>query len=415
MAKPNPIVSLAERLVRTLREQREHGSETYPITRSALAALAAPEAAAGDLAKAFRKKPFTAAFVFAHKSDPHSPIILAEDAERLAASSLLVEFALSRICTPQKPTHPPARAVKKIDKALQPLFATALERRLAAKDWPETVGVVTIKNKPHLYLKRMPPPPPPPATQLAAALLDTLHRLQQSDGYPLTLTQLVQRTDAGASPELVRQALKEKSFKPQVVLALANHLDSPLVLVADVPRLASSPLLLETVLAAIRTSNNQAVPAADLGKKLDKALRQPFAHHLALLLERGNLPASIGCLRIKTKPFLFLWKDTKIAAFNETPDTVVEMPVDFAQHFEEAFCKIDRDKGGSNFVSLVALRQALPMEHAVFDAGLDQLRRTGRYTLSSAEGRHGVSDEERAAGILEEGTLLLYVSRKRAE
>jgi hypothetical protein len=40
------------------------------------------------------------------------------------------------------------------------------------------------------------------------------------------------------------------------------------------------------------------------------------------------------------------------------------------------------------------------------------LRRAGRYTLSTAEGRHGLSPEEREAGIHEDGATLLYVSRK---
>jgi hypothetical protein len=46
------------------------------------------------------------------------------------------------------------------------------------------------------------------------------------------------------------------------------------------------------------------------------------------------------------------------------------------------------------------------VERSTFDAGLDELRR--------AEGRHGVSDAERDAGIREVRTLLLYVSRKQA-
>jgi hypothetical protein len=60
----------------------------------------------------------------------------------------------------------------------------------------------------------------------------------------------------------------------------------------------------------------------------------------------------------------------------------------------------------------VDLRQALPVDRAVFDAELRRLRIAGRYTLSAAEGRHGTNAEERAAGITEEGALLLYVSRK---
>jgi hypothetical protein len=86
--------------------------------------------------------------------------------------------------------------------------------------------------------------------------------------------------------------------------------------------------------------------------------------------------------------------------------------VDFGQRFEEAFARLDRERGGHNLVSLVALRQALAEDRAGFDAGLRQLRREGRYSLSAAEGRHGISPEERDAGIVEDGSLLLFASRK---
>jgi hypothetical protein len=85
--------------------------------------------------------------------------------------------------------------------------------------------------------------------------------------------------------------------------------------------------------------------------------------------------------------------------------------VDFRAAFEEAFGRLDREGGGHNFVSLIALRQALPVARADFDRELRQLRQAGRYTLGAAEGRDGISPEERAAGITEEGSLLLFVSR----
>jgi hypothetical protein len=43
---------------------------------------------------------------------------------------------------------------------------------------------------------------------------------------------------------------------------------------------------------------------------------------------------------------------------------------------------------------------------------LQRLRREGRYSLTGAEGRHGISAEERDAGITEDGNLLLFVSRR---
>jgi hypothetical protein len=84
----------------------------------------------------------------------------------------------------------------------------------------------------------------------------------------------------------------------------------------------------------------------------------------------------------------------------------------FAQYFDQAFAELDRRGGAHNFVSLVDLRAALPVPRELFDSELHKLRVAGRYGLSSAEGRHGLSPEEAAAAIPEDGTLLLYVSRK---
>jgi hypothetical protein len=83
----------------------------------------------------------------------------------------------------------------------------------------------------------------------------------------------------------------------------------------------------------------------------------------------------------------------------------------FAAAFAAAFDRLDRQAGGHNRVSLVALRQALPLDRAAFDTGLLQLRRAGRFTCSAAEGRHGLTAQERAAGITEDRALLLYASR----
>ena len=67
---------------------------------------------------------------------------------------------------------------------------------------------------------------------------------------------------------------------------------------------------------------------------------------------------------------------------------------------------------GYTFLPQPELRRAVPAARATFDAELRQLRLAGRYSLSAAEGRHGITSEEREAGIVEDGTLLLYVSRK---
>jgi hypothetical protein len=89
-----------------------------------------------------------------------------------------------------------------------------------------------------------------------------------------------------------------------------------------------------------------------------------------------------------------------------------------ASRIADAFDKLDREGTGRNFVSLVKLRQAMPdLSKEEFDAAINHLRRSGGFTASAAEGRHGMTQEELAAAIrdpLEGGKdqVMLYLSRR---
>ena len=89
------------------------------------------------------------------------------------------------------------------------------------------------------------------------------------------------------------------------------------------------------------------------------------------------------------------------------PQSAIPQPCEFDAAFRSCDCN------GHNFVSLVKLRSAVACDRAAFDTLLDQLRREYRYTLSSIEGRHGTTEEERNACIREDGQLLLYVSARK--
>ncbi len=89
-------------------------------------------------------------------------------------------------------------------------------------------------------------------------------------------------------------------------------------------------------------------------------------------------------------------------------------PDDFASRFAAAFDRLDAARGGHNFVSLVDLRAALAdVSREAFDAGLNRLRAASAFTLSAAEGRHGITPAERDAALREDGCLLLFASRRR--
>lgn len=83
-------------------------------------------------------------------------------------------------------------------------------------------------------------------------------------------------------------------------------------------------------------------------------------------------------------------------------------PVD---RIRDTFARLDTAR--TNLVSLALLRPAVGLDRDTFDRALRQLRQSGILSLSQAEGRHGLTDADRAAAIREgDSLLLLYVSRR---
>jgi hypothetical protein len=574
MATKDEVAARAARLVEALRRQREQGAD-YPLTVARLRALADPAGTDQEAAAALSRKPAVAGVVLAAKKDPGSPVALAEDAERFASSPLLLEYALGRLATADKPVHPVAKVAGQVEKDIRTGFQASLEERLASGTLPPGVGVHEVKGKRLLYLERFPPPPPPlpkksPAAALAERLLADLHsggetiltladlaghevkpvllkkavaeeqfrsgavvipvsksltlvgprsrreallasdrlllallearttakkpwatlraladalpqteqegflatqgrkieaaalpqevlvrpegtarmlalkarvppllllaetvlaalRRRDPGGEPLSLEALLRREAPEADPAEAARLARDKAFAKQVVLALPGNPSAPVGLPGDEERLARSAPLIEAALAAARTPDNQALPLGDVGKKVAAGVRESFRAAVEKRLEAGTLPPAVGVLTVKKKPHLFLLADLatapparraeEVRSPMAAPAEALPTPpppeaIDFAPAFAAAFVRLDRDRGGHNLVSLVDLRRAVPVERARFDAELNHLRRAGLYTLSGAEGRHGLGAEEREAGIVEHGNLLLYVSRR---
>jgi hypothetical protein len=242
------------------------------------------------------------------------------------------------------------------------------------------------------------------------------------DSYPLPLSRLVDLSSPGASAGQIKKALAHPTLRDRLALVDAKKRAAPVALAEDRAQLASSRSLLEFLLRAKRKPSEHAFPIGGLlAKKAE--LYQPFTESLTRQIEADALPPTIGWMWIGKKRQVFFLEDVRggrqatvrvaqPAPAAAPPSPPREAPADFARAFDEAFQRIDRHKGGHNFVSLLDLRRLLPAARAEFDAGLRQLRLAGRYTLSAAEGRHGVSPEEREAGVVEDGTLLLYVSSR---
>jgi hypothetical protein len=233
------------------------------------------------------------------------------------------------------------------------------------------------------------------------------------DAYPLPLRRLAELADPAAEPRTIVAAVHpaRRAFIQHAIVA-RRELGAPVALLADGARLAGSPLLMQFLLGCCRTASNHAFSAAELKTKVTGKLQKPFQEAVARQVQEDALPPDVGWVLVKNARKLFLLKDLHRGRPASAPLHAPAAPAAFEPAFAEAFDRLDRQAGAHNFVSLVELRRALPVDRAAFDAGLRQLRLAGRYGLSAAEGRHGVTADEQEDGILEDGTLLLYVSRK---
>jgi hypothetical protein len=243
---------------------------------------------------------------------------------------------------------------------------------------------------------------------------------------------LVELTDPKAPAAAVKKALGKKFLQKLTLAVRAKALDAPIALAEDIEALAGCALTLEFLLRQKRTAATHAFTVPALKEKAAGKLKKPLQDAVNRHLAQNTIPPTVGWVSIGGKKLLFLLSDLHVSARQPAlaeaasaqterqppatlPPTTNHQPptADFAPAFDSAFARLDRQGGGHNFVSLVALRQALPVPREQFDRELRALRQAGRYTLSAAEGRHGISPEEREAGITEEGSLLLFVSRSQ--
>jgi hypothetical protein len=413
-ARVPPEARLCDRLLGALRAHQAGGE---PLTLQRLRQEAAADVPAELFDLALKDRSLKGRLLLSLPGDAEAPVGLAGDEERLARSPLLLERAVAGLSTAEHPFAPVAKVVGRVASPLREAFRAALEKQVEEGTLPPAVASGTVKGKPHLRLSKY-PPPRPLAEVLAERWLGDLRAQRDRGTYPVVLTELLQ----GADPRVTRTV---PAFAEATVTAGVSGAVTLVALAEDRDRLLSDGRLLEAAVQAVTSPDNQAVPLPGVKKKVTKELQGAFVERLERLVVEGKLPSGIGSLRISSKPYLFLAahvgapqppappKPPPEPEPEPAPAVVAPEPlVDFGRMFDSAFERLDREKGAHNLVSLVQLRQEVPVDRGTFDRELQQLRRAGRYSLSGAEGRHGLSAEEREAGIPEEGSLLLFVSRR---
>lgn len=424
--KPDPAAELAQKLIAVLKAQRVLGEGSYPPTVGRLGQLTDPGASEALIFKAIGKKPFAQQMLAAQAKALESPIALSDDMDRLAASPRLLEFLLSQTCNPSNPLATEAELKKLVTPRLRPLFSKAIKDSMEKGLLPATVAIVQEKKKIFLHWLRYPLPKGPEEV-LAESLAHVLREKRRESGGVgfLTLSQLLVQAKVDGAGPIGLKTLRNAPFTAQMLFGLKfktkgnapltqAELQTPVCLPEDADAMADSPQLLEASLGMLRTETTQAFSLKDIQKNIVERYGARFMEGTNRRIENRQLPPTVGCVRIKAKPMLFLMQDAnpQVSPGASAPGQVKNGANDFGERFDRAFRQLEQQARVPNFVNLKDLRRLLPIPAESFNAELRKLRVAGRYTLSAAEGRHGITPEEQAAGIVEDGALLLYVSRK---
>lgn len=412
-AKRNAAVLVAEQLIAKLREIKQSGD--YPSSIHELAREAGVEEDETLLKKVVAaKKPFGEQAVALQAKNLESPVVLRGDEGILLGHDRTLSFLVENAVTPEKPLVESAKLRSRVPATLRAIWDEKLREWLARSTLPDGLAHVQQGRKSFLHLTRYPLPQLPEEV-LAQRWLDQLGRSREDGAYPITWGELQRRVET-SSPAVVKKALALPRFKNAVLFGMKAQAGAPIAFEEDAERLAISDLLLLEAIRQARTGTHHAINMADLKKKVTRPVQSSFAHSLVRRWEDAVLPPGVGGILQKKAPVFFLLEDlvrgTGLNGHSEAKQRPVTQEA-AGDAFDAAFQEADRERGGHNFVSLVDLRRRLAMESSDFNRLLHEVRSAGKYTLSAAEGRHGLTAEELDAGIREDGSYLLYVSKRR--
>jgi hypothetical protein len=453
----DPAAVLSKSIEKALVRRRNEGAE-YPaplreVAREAAGESAEAVAVAADVSEAniwaaLQKLPSKTRCVLAIDGDLDSLAILnePEDIERLAGDARLLQRLSERLCSPQQPVISVKDLAQSglLAKRLSKPFLTIWAARVKSGELPGFVQSVTIPGKTarltenKLHDLRFPLP-------WLTLSRDLLQALKQADGPLVEWSTLAETIPPGTPPTYLDLARLSEPFQSAVIPVFAKEPNGWLVLADQANRIGSDSRLFERLYRAALKSGDTAIDAATLKKQklLNPAAAPAFLRSVDQMLVGQGLPPEIGMVRIGAKAFLFRLADLPGSTGHDnrptshpvlTPVTTAAPAADlsprmtasptvagavasdkFAESFRDAFDRIDAREGGYNFVKLLQLRTELrQVPRAEFDAGLLALRKDRLYSLESSEG-HVVtlSEQEREAGILEAGRLLIYCKRVR--
>lgn len=429
----DPATRLAQDIHQAFERRRTEGAR-YPCSLRDVAREVSPEISDSEFLAASTKAPLKKSWIPAIESDLDSLAVLndKEDIQRLAGDERVLWLLLERLCSPQLPvvSAKELSSAGVLSKKLSAPFKTHWEGRLKSGNVPSFAAVVAIPGKTakattlKLHDLRF----PLPWLTLSKNLVQALRQSSPSGGVVTSWSELVTRVPGAAHESLAALARQSEPYRSQVVPVFAKEPLGSLVLLENVERAARDPRVFERVYQAARKPSDTAVDVATLksSKLLSPELSAVHAWVIDRMMTEGKPPAGYGMIRVGKKTYLF--RLSEVGATSEPPATISsKQPANpqhttaaaadpgFATAFTEAFERLDAQDGGYNFVKLLQLRNALPQySRSAFDTGLEQLRKERRFSLEASEGLLvTLSEQERAAGIIESGRQLIYCKRIR--
>lgn len=406
--------------------------EQFPLTGEVLAHQVGSEWAV--VQKRLSTKPLKDEIAAVSLKEPHFSLALAVDAQRFFAHSRTLRDFAALIAKKRQTSNKPLSAIASkfvtdaaVPTKLKPILAGVIDQQIQSDQLHESL-------RPLIEVKR---PKHTPA-QLSATLWEAFQSLvASSDAVLVTEAAWLRHAGLNLTSKECVALLKHPPLAGNLVPCKATF-DGKQVLYATATTIASvdAKLLDHAFALAIKLSQSGARSKPSLGftaQKLadailkDKAVQQSFVDGIWSRLEKGTLASAYASLFYEGQRILFRRSDlvpqipesakAEMVA-NEKPHTDVSASKSagdtFANDFDSAFRELDAKSGRRNFVKVYELRQALSQySRAAFDAGLKQLRLANRYTMDSVFGASAsLTEAERAAGIQEGQSLLVYVSRR---
>lgn len=430
----DPAARLAQDIHQAFERRRTEGIR-YPCSLRDVARDVATEVSDSELLAASTKLPLKKYWIPAIEGDIDSPAVLndKEDIQRLVGDERVLRLLLERLCSPQLPVASAKELATAgvLAKKLSTAFKSHWEGRLKAGNVPSFAAVATIPGKTaksttyKLHDLRF----PLPWLSLSKSLVQALQQPSTSGGVVAHWSELVSRVPGAAQESIAALARQCEPYKSQVIPVFAKEPLGSLVLLENVERAVKDPRVFDRIYQATRKLNDTAVDVAALqtSKGFSPKLAAVHPKFIERMVAEGTVPSGYGMIRVGKKVFLFRLEDvrgaagTPSAASSKQPSSerqtvhspTTAAPSGFASAFTQAFERLDAQDGGYNFVKLLQLRNALPQySRSAFDAGLEQLRKERQFSLEASEGLLvTLSEQERAAGIIEAGRQLIYCKR----